>query len=44
MKVWNYTVLMQHLTPSNYKSSDSVAATEGVLLYSDFPDYNAWAK
>ena len=29
--------------PTNYELSDSVAATEGVLLYSGFPDYNALA-
>ena len=30
--------------PTNYELSDSVAATERVLLYSGFPDYNAGAK
>ena len=30
--------------PTNYKLSDYVAATEGVLKYSGFPDYNALAK
>ena len=30
--------------PTNYELSDSVAATEGVLLYSGFPYYNALAK
>ena len=30
--------------PTNYELSDSVAATEGVLLYSGFSDYNALAK
>ena len=30
--------------PTNYKLSDSVAATKGVLLYSGFTDYNAFAK
>ena len=29
--------------PNNYELSDSVAATEGVLLYFGFPDYNALA-
>ena len=30
--------------PTNYELSDSVTATEVVLLYSGFPDYNALAK
>ena len=29
---------------TNYKLSDFVAAMEGVLLFSGFPDYNALAK
>ena len=30
--------------PTNYEVSNSVAATEGVLLYSCFPHYNVLAK
>ena len=32
------------VNPTNYDLSDSVAATEGVVLYSGFPDYNAFAN
>ena len=44
MKLYCFDVT---LNPTNYELSDSLAATEGtegVLLYSGFPDYNALAK
>ena len=41
MKLHCYDVT---LNTTNYELSDYVAATERVLLYFGFPDYNAWAN